>query len=42
MGQPLLPDPFIKHLKQDVDCGLLREALRLSPEQRLPRLLKMN
>ena len=35
---PLVPDPVIEALKRDVDRTLLRETLRLTPEERLKRL----
>lgn len=31
----LEPDPVIEHYKKDVDRTLLRENLRLSPEERI-------
>jgi hypothetical protein len=34
----LTPDPVIEALKKDVDRTLLRENLRLTPEQRLLKL----
>ena len=35
----LLPDPVIEHYKKDVDRTLLREHLKLTPPQRLERLV---
>ena len=35
---PLVPNPVIEALKRDVDRTLLRETLRLTPEERLERL----
>lgn len=38
-GDPSLPiDPVIEAYKKDVDRGLLRENLKLTPEQRLINL----
>jgi hypothetical protein len=34
----LTPDPVVEALKKDVDRTLLRENLRLTPEQRLLKL----
>jgi hypothetical protein len=40
-GDPSLPiDPVIEVYKKDVDRGLLRENLKLTPEQRLVNLQK--
>lgn len=35
----LLPDPVIEHYKKDVDRTLLREHLKLTPQQRLERVV---
>ena len=35
----LTPDPVIERYKQDVDRTLLREHLKLTPQQRLDKLL---
>jgi hypothetical protein len=35
----LSPDPVIEHYKKDVDRTLLREHLKLTPQQRLERLV---
>jgi hypothetical protein len=35
----LTPDPVIEHYKQDVDRTLLREHLKLTPQQRLEKLM---
>lgn len=35
----LSPDPVIEYFKKDVDRTLLREHLKLTPEQRLERLV---
>ena len=38
-GQPILEtDPVIEAFKKDVDRTLLRENLRLSPQERLQRM----
>ncbi len=34
---PLEPDPVIKYYKQFVDVTLLRENLKLTPEQRIEK-----
>jgi hypothetical protein len=43
MGLPdesrLPPDPVTEYLKKDVDRTLLREHLKLTPQQRLERLV---
>jgi hypothetical protein len=36
---PLSPDPVTEYYKKDVDRTLLREHLRLTPQQRLERLV---
>jgi hypothetical protein len=35
----LTPDPVIEHYKRDVDRTLLREHLKLTPLQRLEKLV---
>jgi hypothetical protein len=35
----LSPDPVIEHYKKDVDRTLLREHLKLTPTERLERLI---
>ena len=37
-GKPLEPDPVIEAYKRDIDRGLLRENLKLTPDQRVRRL----
>ena len=37
----LRPDPVIEAYKKDVDRTLLRENLKLTPEQRLQQLMKL-
>jgi hypothetical protein len=34
-------DPVIEAYKRDVDRGLLREALKLTPEERIRELIKL-
>lgn len=34
-------DPVIEAYKKDVDRGLLREALKLTPEQRILKLIEL-
>lgn len=36
--RPLARDPVTEHYKKDVDRTLLREHLKLTPQQRLERL----
>ncbi|MEZ5316448.1 MAG: hypothetical protein R2752_03500 [Vicinamibacterales bacterium] len=36
---PLAPDPVTEYYKKDVDRTLLREHLKLTPQQRLERLV---
>jgi hypothetical protein len=36
----LLPDPVTEYFKRDVDRTLLREHLRLTPQQRLEKLVR--
>lgn len=38
-GKPLSPDPVTEAYKRDVDRTLLREHLRLTPQQRIEKLL---
>jgi hypothetical protein len=38
--QPLEPDPVVEAYKKDVDRTLIRENLKLTPEQRLRRLME--
>jgi hypothetical protein len=38
-GRPLSPDPVTEYYKKDVDRTLLREHLKLTPQQRLERLV---
>jgi hypothetical protein len=40
-SSPLEPDPVIEAYKQHVDETLLIEALRLTPEQRLRKLMDL-
>ena len=35
----LTPDPVIEYYKKDVDRTLLRENLKLTPQQRLEKLI---
>jgi hypothetical protein len=35
----LAPDPVIEHYKKDVDRSLLREQLKLTPQQRLEKVV---
>ena len=35
----LLPDPVTEYYKKDVDRTLLRENLKLTPQQRLEKLM---
>ena len=35
----LAPDPVTEYFKKDVDRSLLREHLKLTPQQRLERLV---
>jgi hypothetical protein len=41
LGLPLPPDPVIEAFKRDVDRTLLRENLRLSVEERLRKLERL-
>jgi hypothetical protein len=38
---PLHPDPVIEAYKKDIDRTLIRENLKLTPEQRLLQLMKL-
>jgi len=38
---PLEPDPIIELYKKDVDRTLIRENLKLTPQQRLEKLIAM-
>lgn len=38
--RPLLPDPVIEYFKKDVDRTLLREHLKLTPQQRLEKVVE--
>ena len=38
---PLTPDPVIEAYKKDVDRTLLRENLKLTPEERLRKLIEL-
>jgi hypothetical protein len=37
--RPLSPDPVVEYFKKDVDRTLLREHLKLTPQQRLEKLV---
>ncbi|MBM3777308.1 MAG: hypothetical protein FJW23_03580 [Acidimicrobiia bacterium] len=37
-GEPLAPDPVIEAFKKDVDRTLIRENLKLTPEERIRKL----
>ncbi|NUL83513.1 MAG: hypothetical protein HUU60_12445 [Armatimonadetes bacterium] len=37
----LEPDPVIEYYKKDVDMSLLRENLKLTPEERIVRMLEI-
>jgi hypothetical protein len=37
----LAPDPVIEAYKKDIDRTLIRESLKLTPEQRLLQLMKL-
>jgi hypothetical protein len=39
LGDDLPPDPVIDVYKKDVDRSLLREHLKLTPQQRLEKLV---
>jgi hypothetical protein len=38
-SEQVLPDPVIEAYKKDVDRTLLRENLRLTPQQRIDKLM---
>lgn len=38
---PIPPDPVIEAYKKDVDVTLIRENLKLTPDQRLQKLMAM-
>ncbi len=38
---PFAPDPVIEAYKKDVDRALLRERLKLTPEERLRDLMRL-
>lgn len=40
-SQPLEPNPVIEAYKKDVDRTLIRENLKLTPEQRVLKLMEM-
>jgi hypothetical protein len=35
------PDPVIEYYKRDIDLTLIRESLKLTPTQRLERLMEL-
>jgi hypothetical protein len=41
LDQPLEPNPVIEFYKRDVDRTLIRENLKLTPEQRLVKLMEL-
>ncbi|MCP5109555.1 MAG: hypothetical protein GY953_01835 [bacterium] len=41
VGKPLPPDPVVEVYKQDIDRSLLRENLKLTAEQRLRKLQRL-
>jgi hypothetical protein len=41
MQPPLEPDPVIEAYKRDLDRTLIRENLKLTPTQRLERLMEL-
>lgn len=41
LDQPLEPNPVIEFYKRDVDLTLIRENLKLTPEQRLVKLMEL-
>ncbi len=41
LSQPLTPQPIIEAYKKDVDRTLIRENLKLAPEQRLVQLMQL-
>jgi hypothetical protein len=38
---PLAPDPVIEAYKRDIDRTLIRESLKLTVEERLERLMRL-
>jgi hypothetical protein len=40
-GQPVDPDPVVEAYKKDIDVTLIRENLKLTPHQRLLRLIEL-
>ncbi len=38
---PLEPDPVIEAYKKDIDRTLIRESLRLTPDERFERLMRL-
>jgi hypothetical protein len=41
VGMSLDPDPVIEAYKKDIDRTLIRENLKLTPEERLRQLMKL-
>ncbi len=41
LDQPILPNPVIEAYKKDIDRTLLRENLKLTPEQRVQKFIDM-
>ena len=41
LSQPLTPQPVIEAFKKDIDRTLIRENLKLSPEERLLKLMQL-
>lgn len=41
VGFSLAPDPVIEAYKKDIDRTLIRENLKLTPEQRILQLMKL-
>ncbi|MGH2583585.1 MAG: hypothetical protein ACRDJE_01580 [Dehalococcoidia bacterium] len=39
--QPIEPDPVIEAYKKDIDRTLIRENLKLTPEERLRKLMEL-
>ena len=39
--EPYQPDPVIEAYKKDVDRTLIRENLKLTPEQRIEKLVRL-
>ena len=40
-NMPFEPDPVIEAYKKDVDITLIRENLKLTPEQRIENLMRL-